>query len=122
MRGGVAVEAVLDVLKLAGLAARRRPAAAAAAALPCEPRVLLACRELGVSAVTAVTAWRSALCGAWLELAVAPGWASDLPPGRILPENAACSDFCSSWYLDMLTEEIENSTMNSANSSVIMSA
>ena len=51
-----------------------------------------------------------------------PAAAIDLPPGRMLPENAAFSDFCRVWYLEMLTEEIENSTMNSAISSVIMSA
>ncbi len=48
--------------------------------------------------------------------------ATDVPPGRMCPEKAALSDFCSVWYLEMLTEEIENSTMNSAISSVIMSA
>jgi hypothetical protein len=51
-----------------------------------------------------------------------PDWRIDRPPGRIEPENAAFSDSCSVWYFEMLTEEIENSTMNSAISSVIMSA
>ena len=51
-----------------------------------------------------------------------PCWAIALPPGRMLPEKAAFSDFCSVWYLEMLTEEIENSTMKSAIRSVIMSA
>ena len=46
----------------------------------------------------------------------------DLPPGRILPENASWSDRWSASNFDMFTDEIENSTMNSAISSVIMSA
>ena len=64
----------------------------------------------------------SIVVGARLELADAPGWAIDLPPGRMSPEKAALS---ASWrvrYLEMLTEEIEKRTMNSAISSVIMSA
>ena len=44
------------------------------------------------------------------------------PPGRIEPEKAALSDSWSVWYFEMLTDEIENSTMNNAISSVIMSA
>ena len=44
-----------------------------------------------------------------------------LPPLRILPEKASWSDFWSCVYFDVFTDEIENSTMNSAISSVIMS-
>ncbi len=62
------------------------------------------------------------LLGEWLALEVEPAAAIDRPPGRIDPENAACSDCCSVTYFEMFTEEIENSTMNSAISSVIMSA
>ena len=36
--------------------------------------------------------------------------------------NACCSACWSTWNLEMFTDEIENSTMNSAISSVIMSA
>ncbi len=36
--------------------------------------------------------------------------------------NAFCSECCSSWNLEMFTDEIDHSTMNSAISSVIMSA
>ena len=73
----------------------------------------------GVSGTIGCT---SLLAGARLALAVEPCWAMSLPPGRMLPEKAAFSDFCSAWIFEMLTEEIENSTMNSAISSVIMSA
>ena len=45
-----------------------------------------------------------------------------LPPDITAPENASWSDFCSAVSLDVFTDEIENRTMNSANSSVIMSA
>ena len=71
---------------------------------------------------TGSIACSSTLEGACAALAVAPWRAIALPPGRISPENAAFNDFCSVSYLEMLTEEIENSTMNSAISSVIMSA
>ena len=40
----------------------------------------------------------------------------------MLGEKADFSDFCRAWTLETLTEEIENRTMNSAISSVIMSA
>ena len=69
-----------------------------------------------------ISACTSRLVGAWLELELEPGFAIALPPGRMFPEKAARSDCCSVWYLEMFTEEIENSTMNSAISSVIMSA
>ncbi len=62
------------------------------------------------------------VAGTWLALAVEPCWAIALPPGRMLPEKAAFSDFCRVWYLETLTEEIENRTMNRAISNVIMSA
>ncbi len=75
-----------------------------------------------MEAVTGTIACTSMLLGKWLELALAPGLAIPLPPGRMSPENAARRDFCSTWTLEMLTEEIEKSTMNSAISSVIMSA
>ena len=51
-----------------------------------------------------------------------PDCRMERPPGRIEPENAAFSDSCRVMYLEMLTDEIENNTMNSAISSVIMSA
>jgi hypothetical protein len=44
------------------------------------------------------------------------------PPGSTRPENASCSERCRSLNFEMFTEEIENRTMNSAISSVIMSA
>ena len=44
------------------------------------------------------------------------------PPGRMRPEKASCSERCRVTYLVLFTEEIENRTMNSAISSVIMSA
>ena len=44
------------------------------------------------------------------------------PPGRMRPENASCSERCRVTNLEMFTEEIEKRTMNSAISSVIMSA
>ena len=62
------------------------------------------------------------LVGKWFVLAVAPGFAIPLPPGRMSPEKAALRDFCRTWTFEMLTEEIENRTMSSAISSVIMSA
>ena len=46
----------------------------------------------------------------------------DLPPESTAPENASWSDFWSASNLDVFTDEIEKSTMKSANSSVIMSA
>ena len=64
----------------------------------------------------------SIVVGARLELALAPGCSIDLPPGRMSPEKAALSAICRVRYLEMFTEEIENSTMKSAISSVIMSA
>src|SRR5271167_1767048 len=59
---------------------------------------------------TGSIACSSTLEGTCAELLVAPCLAIALPPGRMLPENAAFSDFCSVSYLEMLTEEIENST------------
>ena len=44
------------------------------------------------------------------------------PPGRMRPENASCSERCRVTNLAVFTEEIEKRTMNSAISSVIMSA
>ena len=44
------------------------------------------------------------------------------PPGSTECEKADFSDCCSDLYLEMLTDEIENSTMNSANIRVSMSA
>jgi hypothetical protein len=44
------------------------------------------------------------------------------PPGRMRPEKASCSECCSETNFEMFTDEIENRTMNSAISSVIMSA
>jgi hypothetical protein len=45
----------------------------------------------------------------------------DLPPDRILPEKASCMARWSDSNFDVFTDEIENRTMNSAMSSVIMS-
>src|ERR1700691_5070907 len=78
--------------------------------------LVMLCGEIGTIACSGVTV------GAWLALAVEPGLAIALPPGRMLPEKAARSDSCRLTTLEMLTEEIENSTMKSAISSVIMSA
>jgi hypothetical protein len=64
----------------------------------------------------------SAVAGVWAVVDCEPDCMIERPPGRIEPENAAFSDCCSVWYLEMFTDEIENSTMNSAISSVIMSA
>jgi hypothetical protein len=46
----------------------------------------------------------------------------DSPPGRILPENASLRLWESASSFDVFTFAIENMTMNSAMSSVIMSA
>src|SRR3954447_19868564 len=46
----------------------------------------------------------------------------DLPPLSTAPEKASWSDFWSSSNFEVFTDEIENSTMKSANRSVIMSA
>ena len=72
-------------------------------------------------AVIGTIACVSRLEGALSALELAPGAMIDLPPGRMSPEKAAFRECCSTRYLEMLTEEIENSTMNSAISSVIMS-
>ncbi len=88
----------------------------------CVPCASLFCRLAAPCVVTGSSACSSTLAGTWLEFAVEPCWATALPPGRMLPEKAAFSDCCRVWYLEMLTEEIENRTMNSAISSVIMSA
>ena len=93
-----------------------------AAAAVCVERVVEVLSRPLPSAVNGTTAAASVVLGALLAFSVAPCWAIDLPPGRMLPENAALSACCRTWYLEMLTEEIENSTMNSAISSVIMSA
>ena len=61
--------------------------------------------------------WAAFACSA-----CAPDCVSALPPGRIDPEKAAFRDSCNDLYLETFTDEIENSTMNSAISSVIMSA
>ncbi len=71
---------------------------------------------------TGSMACSSKVAGTWLALAVEPCWEIALPPGRMLPEKAALRDFWRVWYLEMLTEEIENRTMNRAISNVIMSA
>ncbi len=78
--------------------------------------LVMLCGEIGT------IAWSGVMVGAWLALAVEPGLAIALPPGRMLPEKAARRDSCRLCTLEMLTEEIENSTMKSAISSVIMSA
>ena len=105
----------------ANSSAWRWAAEAELAELAAAPELAL-CVALAVDGVVGTIDCTSALVGAWLELAVAPGWAIDLPPGRMSPEKAARSDFCRACTLEMLTEEIEKSTMNSAISSVIMSA
>ncbi len=55
------------------------------------------------------------------EFVSAPVCWIDLPPDRILPEKASCIARWSDSNFDVFTDEIENSTMNSAMSSVIMS-
>ena len=82
---------------------------------------LVCCGTLGVG-VAGVIDWVGEADGITSLLAVAPEDLSAVPPGRTDPEKAAWRDSWSVWYLEMLTEEIENSTMNSAISSVIMSA
>jgi hypothetical protein len=57
-----------------------------------------------------------------VEVVDPPLSASARPPGRMRPEKASCSECCRVTYLEMFTDEIENRTMNSAISSVIMSA
>jgi hypothetical protein len=86
------------------------------------PWVELFWSVLAVCAVIGTSACRSRLEGARVELELAPALAIARPPGRMLPEKAARRDSCRVWYLEMFTEEIEKSTMNSAISSVIMSA
>ncbi len=85
--------------------------------------MLLLCSVLAVLAVTGTIACTSMLDGAWLAFALAPGFGDRFAPrqdvareGRLQRASAA------STHLEMFTEEIENSTMNSAISSVIMSA
>ena len=79
----------------------------------------MACPIVGV---TGAIVWIWVVEGLRLALEVCPAAAIARPPGRIDPEKAACRDCCSVTYLEMFTEEIENSTMNNAISSVIMSA
>ena len=83
--------------------------------------VLLLEREVGVGTSGTIDG-TSAVAGVWALVDSEPDCRIDRPPGRIEPENAAFSDCWRTWYLEMLTDEIENSTMNSANSSVSMSA
>jgi hypothetical protein len=78
-------------------------------------------RLLEVTGASGTIDWMSAALGALLELAVAPGWAIALPPGRMLPEKAARRASWSVRNFEMFTEEIENRTMNRAISRVIMS-
>ena len=91
-----------------------------AAAALAEP-VLLLDREVGVGTSGTIDG-TSAVAGVWALVDSEPDCRIARPPGRIEPENAAFSDCWRTWYLEMLTDEIENSTMNSANSSVSMSA
>ncbi len=52
-------------------------------------RVVVAlCKPLPVS-TSGTIAIGLAVLGAWFAFAVAPCWAIDLPPGRMLPEKAA---------------------------------
>src|SRR5581483_580553 len=94
--------------------------AALAAGVLAEP-VLLLDREVGVGTSGTIDGTAAVAGVCW-----AVDWEPDCriawPPGRIEPENADFSDCWRTWYLEMLTEEIENRTMNSANSSVSMSA
>src|SRR3954464_4698926 len=59
--------------------------------------------------------------GCSLPVGVPPVCMTDSPPGSTCPENASLSDFCSASNFEVFTDEIENMTMNSAISSVIMS-
>ncbi len=83
--------------------------------------VLLLEREVGVGTSGTIDG-TAAVAGVCSAVDSEPDWRMARPPGRIEPENAAFSDCCRTWYLEMLTDEIENRTMNSANSSVSMSA
>ena len=73
------------------------------------------------SACSGTIAGTIVLFGEFVDVESAPDLRIELPPLRIEPEKAAFSDCCSVTYLEMFTDEIENSTMNSAISSVIMS-
>src|SRR5580704_424629 len=91
-----------------------------AAAVLAEP-VLLLDREVGVGTSGTIEG-TSAVAGVWALVDSEPEERIARPPGRIEPEKAAFSDCWRTWYLEMFTDEIENSTMNSANSRVSMSA
>ena len=91
------------------------------AAAPLAAPVLLLDVDEGVG-VSGTIEGTSAVAGVWAAVDSEPDWRIARPPGRIEPENADFSDCWRTWYLEMLTDEIENSTMNSANSSVSMSA
>ena len=56
----------------------------------------------------------------WMRVG-SPCWKL-LPPSSTPPMNAFWRARWSTWYLEMFTDEIDNRTMNSAMSSVIMSA
>ena len=64
----------------------------------------------------------SAVLGAWLAFGGRALLGDRFAARQDVAREGRLSEFCSVWYLEMLTEEIENSTMNSAISSVIMSA
>src|SRR6202034_2345591 len=66
---------------------------------------------LGMLGVSGSIAGTSAVAGVCDLVDAEPDWMIARPPGRIEPENAAFSDSCSVWYLEMFTDEIENSTM-----------
>ena len=77
---------------------------------------------LDAAEVSAVSEVRGGSAAARLGDVSLPVSMIALPPDRTAPENASCNDFCSAENLEVFTDEIENSTMNSANSRVIMSA
>ncbi len=106
-----------------GLAEAAAAALAASEALDeelAEP-VLELEREVGVGTSGTIDG-TAAVAGVCWAVDSEPDCRIARPPGRIEPEKAALSDCWRTWYLEMLTEEIENRTMNSANSSVSMSA
>ena len=105
--------AVLTGLALAALAAW----AAGVLAAP----VLELEREVGVGTSGTIDG-TAAVAGVCWAVDSEPDCRIAWPPGRIEPEKAAFSDCWRTWYLEMLTEEIENRTMNRANSRVSMSA
>ena len=83
--------------------------------------------------ICALIDWMCRSCaglGWWIGWIGVPGWSNgaagrcriDVLSGSTFPENAAAATRFSWSNFEMLTDEIDHSTMNSAISSVIMSA